>query len=80
MELLAGIEPANLILTKDALCRLSYNSLLSCALYRAAYVVSQGIIPCRVYRAIAGAPRPNASAQLRALRRAAYGFLYYTSA
>ena len=27
MELLAGIEPANLILTKDALCRLSYSSM-----------------------------------------------------
>ena len=26
LELLAGIEPANLILTKDALCRLSYSS------------------------------------------------------
>ena len=27
MELLAGIEPADLILTKDALCRLSYSSM-----------------------------------------------------
>ena len=26
MELLEGIEPSNLILTKDALCRLSYSS------------------------------------------------------
>ena len=29
MELLMGIEPMNLILTKDALCRLSYSSLFS---------------------------------------------------
>ena len=29
MELLAGIEPANLILTKDALYRLSYSSIFS---------------------------------------------------
>ena len=29
MELLEGIEPSNLILTKDALCRLSYSSLFN---------------------------------------------------
>ena len=29
LELLEGIEPSNLILTKDALCRLSYNSVFN---------------------------------------------------